>query len=179
MELFVLEGVFFHGCKWNGAPGCSVDVGWVRTWWETLVKLITQVANTLLTCAAALSRQACATQTTSAFFPSPLTTDRLASWSHMTPVRPMLLFSVKYVNILLSSALKQRLCFPRFRSQHVWWRGQIQNRSSGWSRPIQPGEALSGSEPCAHTETAETVRTLWNLSYMLLIWIYFKRYIYI
>jgi len=50
--------------------------------------------------------------------------------------------------------------FPldRFCPQHVWWRGPVQYRSSGWCWPVQSTETSRSSETTADLRSAFTVR---------------------
>lgn len=80
--------VFLHSCKRNGTSDRSVDVGGVRSWWETDLseRSIARSPQTSADIRHVCSPQACATRTTSVCCPSPSTTDRSASWSRITPV---------------------------------------------------------------------------------------------
>lgn len=127
--------------------GCRSGSRTVRGWgvWTFPHTGFTTPANTNRV----FSPQACATQTTSACCLSPSTTDRLASWSPMTPVCTMTLTGapLKSLNDLLSVGRCQTEA--------------VMLQISSPTRPTMRADTASALRPTSH---CSTWRSSWRLS---------------
>lgn len=166
VTLLYFAGVLLRSCQRNGPSDRPVDVGRVRERWEPDLSETSDRASLrrhlLISAVCVFTTGVCNTDNFSLLS---VTID-YGPFGFMEQYDPSAYddsracFLKVKLNSLPSSNDRRKLWCCRFCPEHIRRRGQIQNRSSGRRRTVQPGEAPDGSRSCAFWKTAERVRRI-------------------